>query len=110
MRLQNLADVHTRWYAKRIEYDLDRSSVRQVRHILFRQNAGNDTFVTVASGHLVADAKFTFHRDKDLDHFDHARRQFVALLELGDLFVVYVAKNVDLALGTLLVFLDLTGD
>jgi hypothetical protein len=47
---------------------------------------------------------------KHLDHLDHARRKFVALLELGDLLVVDVAKNVDLALGALFVFFDLSDE
>src|SRR5688572_14534566 len=61
----------------------------------------------MASGHLVADRKLTLHCDEDLDHLDHARRKFVTLLQLGDLLVVDVRKDVDLTLGALLVFLDL---
>ena len=108
--LEDLSDVHTRWHAERIEHDLDRSSIRQVRHIFLRKNTCDNALVTVASGHLVTDAELTLHRDKDLDHLDHARRQFVALLELGDLFVVDITKNVDLTFGTLFVFLDLVRD
>ena len=92
---------------KRIEHDLDRRSVRQVRHVLFRQNARDDALVTVTTGHLVADRKLALHGDEDLDHLDDARRKLVALTELGDLLFVDVRENLDLALGAIFVLLDL---
>ena len=107
---QDLADIHTRRHAKRVEYDLNRRSIRQVRHVLFRQNTCDDTLVAVTAGHLIANAQFAFHRDENLDHLDHARRQFVALLELGDLLVVDIGQDVDLALGTLFVFANFSRD
>ena len=99
MRLQNLADVHTRRHAQRIQNDLDRRSIRQVRHVFFRQNAGDHALVTVTAGHLVADRKLALHRDEDLDHLDHARRKLVALLQLGDLLVMKMPQNLDLSFG-----------
>src|SRR5467141_4350826 len=107
VRLQNLADVHTRRNAERIENDLDRSDVRHVRHVFLRHDAGDDALVAVAPGHLVADGKLALHGDVGLDQLDDARGQLVALLEfvlalLGDL-----AEHVDLARGHLLDFLDL---
>src|SRR5690606_17591234 len=71
MRFKDLSDVHTRRYAERVENYLDRRSVREVRHILLRQDTGDNALVTVASGHLVADRKLTLHRDEDLDHLDN---------------------------------------
>src|SRR5207247_6527628 len=73
-------------------------------------NTCDDTLVAVTAGHLIANAQFAFHRDENLDHLDHARRQFVALLELSDLLVVDIGQDVDLALGTLFVFANFSRD
>ena len=51
---QNLADVHTGRYAQRVQHNLHRRAVRQERHILLRQNPGNNTFVTVTTSHFIA--------------------------------------------------------
>src|SRR5712664_1340523 len=92
VRLENLADVHTRRNAKRIENDLDRSTVRHVRHVFLRHDAGDDALVAVAPGHLVADGKLALHGDVDLDQLDDARWQLDALVEqaLVGLLVVQV--------------------
>src|SRR5699024_3805753 len=55
MDLQHLTDVHTRRYALRVEHDVQRTTVCQKRHILLRQDSGNNTLVSVASRHLIAD-------------------------------------------------------
>ena len=57
VRLEDLSDVHTRRHAERIEDDLHRRSILEVRHVLFGQDARDDALVTVTSGHLVADAR-----------------------------------------------------
>src|SRR5688572_15781936 len=88
MRFKDLADVHARRNAERIEHDLYGRAIRQVRHIFFRKNASDDALVSMPAGHLIADRKLTLHRDEDLHHLDHAWRQFVSLLQLRDLFVV----------------------
>src|SRR5438552_839334 len=107
MRLQNLSDVHTRRNAERIQNDLDRSAVRHVRHIFLRHDAGNDAFVAMAAGHLVADGKLALHGDVHLDQLDDARGQLVALLELVLALFGDLAQHVDLARGHFLDFLDL---
>ena len=56
MRFQNLADVHTARHAQGIQNDFHRRPVVEVRHILFRQDAGNYALVPVTAGHLVSDA------------------------------------------------------
>ena len=63
VRLEDLTDVHTRRHAERIEDDLDRRSIGQVRHVFFRQDAGDDALVAVAAGHLVADGELALHGD-----------------------------------------------
>jgi hypothetical protein len=104
---ENLADVHTAGNAQRIEHDFDRRAIRQIRHVFFRQDARDHALVTVAAGHLVAHRKLALHGDVDLDQLDHAGRQFVALAQLGDLFVGDLFEHRDLARGHLLDFVDL---
>ena len=63
-------------------------AVLEVRHVLLGQDARDDALVAVAAGHLVADRQLALDGDVDLDHLDDARRQLVALGELGDLVAV----------------------
>src|SRR5688572_22745892 len=107
MRFKDLSDVHTRRHTERIQHDLDRRSIRQIRHVLFRQNTCDNALVTMTSGHFVADRKLTLHCDKDLDHLDNARRQLVTLLQLRYFLVINIRENIDLAFGSLLVLFDL---
>src|SRR6185369_12008930 len=107
MCLEDLSDVHTRGYAERIENDLDRGSIRQIRHVLFRKNTCDHTLVTVTSGHFIADRKLTLHRDKDLDHLDNARWQLITLFQLCYLLIVNIAKDVDLSFSPLFILFGL---
>ena len=100
--LENLPDVHARRHAERVEHDLDRRSVRQIGHVLFGQDAGDDALVAVAAGHLVADRQLALHGDVDLDQLDHARRQLVAAADLFLLLLEHLADDVDLTLRPLL--------
>src|SRR5207244_4249036 len=54
MCLENLAYVHSGRHAERIEHYINRPSIRKKGHILFWHDAGNDSFIAVASRHLVA--------------------------------------------------------
>ena len=107
VRFQNLADVHTGRNAQRIEHDLHRRAIRQIRHVLFRNDARDHALVAVAAGHLVAHRKLALHGDVDFHQLDHARRQFVALAQLGDLLVGDLFEHGDLARGHLFDFVDL---
>src|SRR4051794_28498108 len=99
--LENLADVHAGRHAERVEDDFHRAAVRQVRHVLFRQDARDDALVAVAAGHLVADRQLALHRDVDLHQLDDARRQLVAAANLLLLLLELVADDFDLPLGAL---------
>ena len=102
VRLENLADVHTRRHAERVEHDLHRRAVRQIRHVLLGQDARDDALVAVAAGHLVADRQLALHRDVHLDELDDARRQLVAAADLLLLLLEELADDFDLALRALL--------
>ena len=72
-------------HAERVEHDIDRRAVGEERHVLLRRDARDDALVAVAARHLVAGLDLALGRDEDLDHLHHARRQFVAALQLLDL-------------------------
>ncbi len=101
VRLEDLADVHARRHAQRVEHDLNRCAIRQIRHVLFGEDARDDALVAVAAGHLVADRQLALHRHVDLDELDHARRQFVAAANLLLLLLEELLDDFDLALGAL---------
>ena len=77
--LQHLSDVHTGRHTQRIQHDVQRTSVRQERHILYRKYTGNDTLVSVTTSHLIADRDFSLLCDVDADCLVYSRRKFVAV-------------------------------
>src|SRR5205085_7149533 len=107
---QDLSYVHTAGNAQGVQDDLNRSAIGQVRHVLFRQNAGDYTLVTMPASHLVAYAELALHGDVNLDQLDNAGRQFITLLQLGDFLVGDLAQDIDLARGHLLDFVNLLVD
>ena len=97
VRLEDLPDVHAARNAERVEHDVDRRAVLQVRHVLFGEDARDDALVAVAPGHLVADLELALDGDVDLHHLDDARGQLVALGEAVDLVAeVVLAEGHDL--------------
>ena len=81
MRFQNLADVHTGRHTQRIQNDLHRRSVREMRHVFFLHDLGDDALVAVTAGHLVTDGQFAFGSDVNLHRLDDAG--FDAFTRLG---------------------------
>ncbi len=78
--LQQLADVHTRRHAERVQDDVDGASVGEERHVLDRQHLGDDTLVAVAAGELVALLDLALLGHVHPDELVDARRQVVARL------------------------------
>src|SRR4029079_8045224 len=87
VRLEDLADVHPARHAERVEDDVDGRAVRQERHVLARQDLGDDALVDVAAGHLVADADLALLGDGHPDQAVDAGLEVVVQLapELADL-------------------------
>src|SRR5690606_15820209 len=83
--LEDLTDVHARRHAQRVQHHIDVGAVFQVRHVLDRQDLGDDALVPVTAGHLVARLQLALHGHEDLDHLHDARRHLVAALQLLDL-------------------------
>ena len=71
MGFQNLADVHARWHAQRVQHHVDRRTVRHVWHVFHGHDARYHTLVTVATGHLVTGLQTTLDRHVYLDHLLH---------------------------------------
>ena len=65
----DLSDIHTGRNAERIQANVERCAVFEIRHIFDRKDARDDALVSVASGHLVAFAELTLVCDKHFDHF-----------------------------------------
>ena len=55
----------------------------------------DDTLVAMTASHLVARLQLALHRNEDLDHLHHARRQLVAALQLLDLVLEPVNELLD---------------
>ena len=67
-------------YAERIEHHLQRLTILQERHILFRKYPGNYTFVSVPAGHLIADAYFSLRSYIAANKLIDARRKLIAVI------------------------------
>ena len=84
MDFQYLTDVHTGRHTKRVQHDINRCSIRHVRHILYRKNLGDDTLVTVTSSHFVTLRNLTFLNDVYFYCFIDSRRQIVSFASFED--------------------------
>ena len=87
MDLEHLSDVHSGGNAQRIEDYIKRSAVGQVGHILAGQDAGHDTLVTVAAGHLVAHGDLALLSDVDTDDLVYAGAHLIAVFAGEHLYI-----------------------
>ena len=78
--LQDLSDIHTGRHAQRIQHDVQRTSVGQIRHIFYRKHAGNDTLVTMTTCHLIAYGDFSLLCDINADCLIYSGCQLIAVL------------------------------
>ena len=61
--LVNLTEVHTRRHTKRVKNYIYWSTILEERHILLSYDLGNDTLVTMSTGHLVTDSDLSLLGD-----------------------------------------------
>src|SRR2546427_2143423 len=85
--LEDLAQVHAARHAERVQNDVDRCAVRQVRHVLRRHDPGDDALVAVAACHLVPGRDLSLLSDVDPDHLVDAWPELVLVLAGEDLDV-----------------------
>ena len=90
---EDLTNVHTRRYAQRVQYDVDRSTVGVVRHVFNRHDNRDNTFVTVTAGHLVTRLDATADCQVNLDDLQYAWCQVIALLQLALLVFELVVQQ-----------------
>src|SRR6476469_8422337 len=96
--LQDLADVHTTGDTERVEHDVDGRPVLEERHVLDRQDLGDDALVAVTAGELVTVGDLALVRDVDAHELVDTRGKVVALLLVEDL---HADDRAGLAVGDL---------
>ncbi|MNK72514.1 hypothetical protein D3C87_919930 [compost metagenome] len=105
VHFQDLADVHTRRHAQRVQHDVHGLARGHVRHVLDRHHVGDHTLVAVAACHLVARLDAALHRQEHLDHLQHARSEVVAGGDLaalvGEATLEFLLVRLDLLLRAL---------
>ena len=79
MDFQYLSDIHTGRHAQRIQYDIKRASVGQVRHILHGKHTGNNTLVAVTACHLVTYGNLSLLCDVNTHCLIHTGRKLIAI-------------------------------
>ena len=72
---------------ERVQDDVDRRAVFEVRHVLFGHDLGDDALVAVPAGELVALGDLALLGDVDAHELVDARRQLVVVLAAEDLDV-----------------------
>ena len=110
VRLEHLTDIHARRHAQRVQDDVHRRSVGEIRHVFLGHNFGHDTLVAVAAGHLVAHRQFALGRDIDLHGLDDACIDFVTGLGALHLLIVLHLQVVELLFEAADDFVDLVAN
>ena len=80
MRFQYLPEVHPGNNAQRIQDDINRRSVLEIRHILHGADLRDNALVPVPAGKLVSRLNFSDLRDLNLDPLDNARFELIPLV------------------------------
>ncbi len=93
MGFEDLAYVHAAGHAERIEKNINRLAVCQMRHILFGQDFGDNALITVSAGHLVAHGNLPLGGHVNLDHLLHAAGQFVSAFERVQLAILVIDQE-----------------
>ena len=91
--LQDLANVHTRGHADRVEDDVHGAAIGQVGHVLDRQDAADHALIAVATGHLVAGADLALLAEQHAHRLVHAHRQLSAVVAREHLDIDHLAAH-----------------
>ena len=109
MSFEDLANVHPRGYAKRVQHHVDGGTVFAIRHVFLGHDHRYHTLVTVTTSHLVTRLHTPLDGNVDLDHLQHARLQIVALGNLALLFLEQAVELTALRFELLVQRLELLG-
>ena len=88
MNLQDLSNIHTGRYTQRVQHDIQRTTIRQERHILNWKYTGNDTLVSVTACHLITNGDLSLLCNINTNCLIYSRRQLIAILS-GKYFGIY---------------------
>ncbi len=86
--LEDLAQVHARRYTKWVQNDVDGGSVFQEWHVLIANDAGYNSFVTVAAGEFVPHLQLTLLSEVNLGQFQYASGEFVTHADVEALTLI----------------------
>ena len=76
---EHLTDVHSRRNAERVQNNVYRGPIREERHVLDRENLGDNTLVAVTAGELVTFGDLALLADIDTNQLIDARGQLIAV-------------------------------
>src|SRR6266487_14624 len=82
--LEHLTDVHAARHAERVQHDVHRRAVLKERHVLGREDLGDDALVAVAARQLVTIGDLPLLRHVDAHKLVHTRGKLVAVLSGED--------------------------
>ena len=91
MRLEHLADVHAAGHAERVEDDVHRCAVLEMRHVFLGHDLRDDALVAVPAGELVALGDLAPPSHVGAHELVDARRQLVVVLTAEYLDVDHLA-------------------
>ena len=84
---QHLTDIHTRGNTQGVEHNIQRRTIGQEGHILLGQDPGDNTFVSMASRHLVTNGDFSALGDIASYHHVNAGFEFIGVVPGIDLYI-----------------------
>ena len=80
MGLKDLTKVHAAWNTQRVQNNVNRSSVLHKRHVLNRENLGDNTLVAVTSSKLVTLGDLSLLGDVYNNSAVHTCSELIAVL------------------------------
>ena len=73
MNLKHLSDVHTRRHTQWVQHDIQRTSIRKEWHIFYWKYTGNNTLVSMSSGHLITNGDLSLLSDVNTNCLIYSR-------------------------------------
>ena len=67
MDLKYLSNVHTGRHTQRVQNNIKGTSVGKIGHILHRKHTGNNTLITMTTGHFITNGNLSLLRNIDTD-------------------------------------------
>ena len=91
MNFKHLTDIHPSRHTQRIQDQIHRRSVFEERHILHRDNLGNNALIAMAAGHLISGSDLAALGNRDTHHHIHTRREVGIVFTGKDFHIHHLA-------------------